>query len=46
MKKVYYFTHPDAELDDEGGFKLVNVGTTPAPTEENKEEIKVEDIPF
>lgn len=38
MTKVYYFTHPEAKLDDDGGWI--------SPKNTDEEEIRTEDIPF
>ena len=41
MIKVYYFTHPSAELDEDGGWSLP-VQTTPPV----KDEVTLDQIPF
>lgn len=44
MTKVYYFTHPEATIDDSGTFSIPNQQT---PNEQNlDDEIKTEDLPF
>jgi len=49
MKKVYYFSHPDAVIDEEGHFYLEGKQTSPEqdiPVIEDGNEINVKDIPF
>lgn len=46
MIKVYYFTHPGAILDEEGGFTLPQGQSYSQPMSATNDEIKTEDIPF
>lgn len=45
MTNVYYFTHPNAEIDKDGNFSIPGQ-VTAQPAQPEPEEIRVEDIPF
>ena len=48
MTKVYYFSHPEAEISDDGEFLIQNSDKLNNPNYENmnEEEIPTEDLPF
>lgn len=46
MIKVYYFTHPQAVLDEEGGFNLPKIAPTQEAETAQTSELTPEDLPF
>lgn len=45
MTKVYYFTHPSADIDDDGNFKAPKTGPT-APEATPEAKVTLDQIPF